>query len=122
MKWKASGGRWSVVFLSALSLIVLFTGSPVFAAAAQDDVVELRYENRKFIPQTLNVPANKAFRIKIVNASKEAIEFESYKTNREKVVGPGETVTVNMPALKPGTYDFYDDFHRDVPEGTIVAK
>ena len=108
--------------LSALSLIVLFTGSPVFAAAAQDDVLELRYENRKFIPQTLNVPANKAFRIKIVNTSKEAIEFESYKTNREKVVGPGETVTVNMPALKPGTYDFYDDFHRDVPEGTIVAK
>ncbi|HKA34219.1 MAG TPA: cupredoxin domain-containing protein [Candidatus Binatia bacterium] len=108
--------------VSALSLVVLFAGSPAFAAAAQDDVVELRYENRKFIPQTLNVPAHKPFKIKIVNASKEAIEFESYKVNREKVVGPGETVTVNIPALKPGSYDFYDDFHRDVPEGTIVAK
>lgn len=110
------------LIMSALSLLVLFAGAPAFAAAAQDDAIELRYENRKFTPQTLNVPANKAFKIKIVNGSKEAIEFESYKTNREKVVGPGETATINMPALKPGTYDFYDDFHRDVPEGKIVAK
>jgi hypothetical protein len=102
--------------------MVLFAGSPAFSAAPQDDVVELRYENRKFIPQSLDVPANRSFRIKIVNGSKEAIEFESFKLNREKVVGPGETVTVAIPALKPGSYDFYDDFHRDVPEGKIVAK
>jgi Cupredoxin-like domain len=108
--------------LIALGLTLLIVSIPALLVAAQDDVFELRYENRKFIPQTLNVPASKAFKIKIVNASKEAIEFESYKTNREKVVGPGETVTVNMPALKPGSYDFYDDFHRDVPEGAIVAK
>ena len=108
--------------LLAVSIILLFTGGRAVAAAPQDDVMELRYENRKFIPQTLNVPANKPFKIKIINASKEAIEFESYKVNREKVVGPGETATVNIPALKPGSYDFYDDFHRDVPEGTIVAK
>ncbi|HEY6197681.1 MAG TPA: cupredoxin domain-containing protein [Candidatus Binatia bacterium] len=108
--------------LLAVSIILLFAGGRAVAAAPQDDVMELRYENRKFIPQTLNVPANKPFKIKIINASKEAIEFESYKVNREKVVGPGETATVNIPALKPGSYDFYDDFHRDVPEGTIVAK
>ena len=35
---------------------------------------------------------------------------------------PGETIIVHLPALSPGTYDFYDDFHQDVPEGTIVAK
>ena len=108
-------------FLIALNLVLVCAGSAAYAASA-DDAVELRYENRNFIPQTLEVPANRAFKIKIVNASKEAIEFESYKVNREKVVGPGETVTVSIPALKPGTYDFYDDFHRDVPEGKIVAK
>jgi cupredoxin-like protein len=105
----------------ALNLLLLFAGGAALAASA-DDVVELRYENRKFIPETLNVPANKAFKIKVVNESKEAIEFESFKINREKVVGPSETVTINIPALKPGSYDFYDDFHRDVPEGKIVAK
>ena len=108
---------WMMVF----GLMLVYAGGAAYAASA-DDTVELRYENRKFTPQTLEVPANRAFKIKIVNASKEAIEFESYKVNREKVVGPGETVTVNIPALKPGSYDFYDDFHRDVPEGKIVAK
>lgn len=102
-------------------LMLMFAGG-LAVAAAGDDVVELRFENRKFIPQTLDVPANRPFKIKIVNTSKEAIEFESFKLNREKVVGPGETVTVNVPGLKAGSYDFYDDFHRDVPEGTIVAK
>lgn len=106
----------------AFNLMLLAAGGLAAAAPADETVVELRYENRKFTPQTLEVPANRAFKIKIVNASKEAIEFESFKVNREKVVGPGETVTVGVPALKAGSYDFYDDFHRDVPEGTIVAK
>jgi hypothetical protein len=105
-----------------LNLMLLAAGDLAMAAPADETIVELRFENRKFIPQTLNVPANRPFKIRVVNASKEAIEFESFKTNRERVVGPGETVVVSMPALKPGSYDFYDDFHRDVPEGTIVAK
>ena len=92
------------------------------AGAPADEAVELRFENRRFTPQTLTVPANRPFKIKIVNASQEAIEFESFKLNREKVAGPGETVIVAIPALRPGSYDFYDDFHADVPQGTIVTK
>jgi hypothetical protein len=102
--------------------LMLLTTVARAAGAPAEDAIELRFENRKFIPQTLNVPANRPFRIRIVNAGKEAIEFESFKINREKVIGPGETVTIKVPALKAGSYDFYDDFHRDVPEGTIVAK
>lgn len=108
--------------LVALNLVLLLFAGGIAVAATADDVVELRFENRKFIPETLNVPANRSFKIKVVNTSKEAIEFESFKINREKVIGPGETVTISIPALKPGSYDFYDDFHRDVPEGKIVAK
>jgi hypothetical protein len=29
---------------------------------------------------------------------------------------------VRLPALRAGSYDFFDDFHPDVPEGTIVAE
>ena len=105
-----------------LSLTLLAAGGLAFAASADDTVVELRFENRKFTPQTITVPANQPFRIKVTNASKEAIEFESFKLNREKVVGPGETIVVFLPALSPGSYDFYDDFHQDVPEGVIIAK
>ena len=109
-------------YLIVVFSLTLFATTARAAGAPADDAVELRFENRRFTPQTLTVPANRPFKIKIVNASKEVIEFESFKINREKVIGPGETATINGPALKPGSYDFYDDFHRDVPEGSIVAK
>jgi hypothetical protein len=105
-----------------ITLLFLFAIALARRAQADDAVVELRFENRRFIPQTITVPANQPFKIKITNSSKEAIEFESFKLNREKVVGPGESVIVVLPALRPGSYDFYDDFHQDVPEGTITAK
>ena len=93
----------------------------VSGALAQDQQ-EIRFESHKFSPQTLNVPSGHKLTIKVVNASKETIEFESFKLNREKVVTPGETIIVHLPELTAGAYDFYDDFHQDVPEGSIVAK
>ena len=104
------------------SLIVLMMLVFPAGARADDTVIELRFENRRFTPQTITVPANQALTIRVTNASTEPIEFESFKLNREKVVGPGETITVRIPALRPGSYDFYDDFHQDVPAGSIVAK
>jgi len=109
-------------FIKVCGLIVVLTCAFAPRVRADDLVVELRFENRRFFPQTITVPAHQPFRIKVLNASKEAIEFESFKLNREKVVGPGETTTIFIPALKPGRYDFYDDFHHDVPEGAIVVK
>jgi plastocyanin len=91
------------------------------SAFAQDDH-EIRFENHKFTPQTLSVPSGQKLTIKVVNASNETIEFESFKLNREKVVTPGQTITVHLPELSAGAYDFYDDFHQDVPQGSIVAK
>jgi 5,10-methenyltetrahydromethanopterin hydrogenase len=57
-----------------------------------------------------------------VNSSRETIEFESFSLNREEAVEPGESIMVRLPALRPGKYDFFDDFHQDVPEGAIIAN
>ena len=103
-------------------LIVLVTVLFPAGARCDDTVIELRFENRRFTPQTITVPANQSLTLRITNMSKEPIEFESFKLNREKVVGPGETVIVRLPALRPGNYDFYDDFHQDVPAGSLIAK
>ena len=108
--------------LSVPTLIGLTVMTLAGGVRAADSVVELRFENHRFVPQTITVPANRAFRVKVINASKETIEFESFKLNRERVLGPGETIIVNVPALNPGSYDFYDDFHDDVPEGAIIVK
>jgi hypothetical protein len=84
--------------------------------------LEIRFENHKFSPNALIVPADKPLQITVLNLSRERIEFESFKLNREKVVEPGGSVILKLPALRAGSYDFFDDFHSDVPEGAIIAK
>ena len=114
-------------FVSAALVFAVFFLAAVFvlgaaAAYAENSVVEVRFENHHFSPASLQVPAGQALKIKVVNASSETIEFESFRLNREKAIQPGEAIAVRLPALSPGSYDFYDDFHQDVPQGSIVAK
>lgn len=106
----------------AIAAAALALASLVRTAAAAGTATVLRYENRHFAPASLSVPAGHAMTLKVVNASNEPIEFESFKLNREVAMTPGETITVHLPALSPGSYDFYDDFHQDVPQGSIVAR
>jgi len=114
----------STLFKSVIAALFVISaaGWGGAAAAAQDSVSEIRFDNGHFTPETFTVPAGQPLTIKVVNSSKETIEFESFKLNREKAVEPGETITVRIPALSPGSYDFYDDFHQDVPQGSIIAK
>jgi len=106
------------------TLALLLVAALAFPAAvhAEGDAVQLRFENHRFAPQMLTVAAGQPFTIKVINAANETIEFESFKLNRERAIAPGEAITVHLPALSSGSYDFYDDFHQDVPEGAIVAK
>lgn len=110
--------------LKALLIALAISTAASLAAVAHADngAVQLRFDNNSFAPRNLTVPAGKALTIKVLNASTQTIEFESFKLNREKVIQPGETIVVHVPALSPGTYDFYDDFHQTVPQGSIDAK
>lgn len=91
-------------------------------AQATDTTTAIRFHDHRFEPQKLAVPAGQPLTLKVTNASNETIEFESFKLNREKALSPGETISVRLPALHAGSYDFYDDFHQDVPEGAIIAQ
>src|SRR6185437_257355 len=102
------------VLTVAATVSVLALCIPSFASGT--DASEIRFENHQFAPQMLSVRAGQPLTIKVVNASNETIEFESFKLNREKAISPGESITVGLPALSAGNYDFYDDFHQDVPE------
>jgi hypothetical protein len=94
--------------------------SPVFADDA--GMPQLRFEHGTFAPGQLAVQANKPFKVRVTNASDAAIEFESFELHRERVVPPGESITVHMPSLAPGSYQFFDDFHHQVPSGMIVSQ
>jgi len=105
-------------FLGALTALV-FLG-PSFA----DDLItpQLRFDHGAFQPTRLMVRANKPFKMKVTNGSDSAIEFESFELHRERMVAPGETIVVHMPSLAPGSYQFFDDFHHEVPKGIILSQ
>src|SRR5262245_19322672 len=91
-------------------------------SALAEDTVELRAAGGTFDPPQLVVPAGTPFKIKVTNGEKTPVEFESFELHRERVIQPGESVTVNMPALAAGSYKFFDDFNDKTPQGEIVAK
>lgn len=109
------------VTVIALALGVIGVPASTTTSRADDVVVELQVKDGHFQPADLIVKANTPFKIRITNADKSSIEFESFSLNREREVAPGQTVTVYLPALAPGTYEFFDDFHRS-NKGTITAK
>ena len=110
----------SISPLATLGAAILVSCLAPPARAA--DPLEIHFANHRFTPLSLTVPTGQPLIIKVINASNETIEFESFKLNRENAISPGESITVRLPALSAGNYDFYDDFHQDVPEGSIVAK
>lgn len=93
-------------------------------ARAAEDIPSFRLEcnNGVFKPQKLLVPAGKKFRIDIFNTGTEAIEFESLQLRKEKALNPGGNSFVVVYPLDAGEYKFFDDFHIQIGQGSIVAK
>ena len=68
------------------------------------------------------IAALRGRRTSALNAGDSAVEFEAFELHRERVVQPGQTITVNIPRLAPGTYQFVDDFSHGATSGEIVAR
>jgi high-affinity iron transporter len=98
--------------------VMLITAPP---ARAQDPPT-LTFHNHRFEPSRIEVPAKVKFRLQVKNSDDTADEFESVDLNREKLVAPGQTITVFLGPLEPGEYKFFGDFHQDTAQGVLVAK
>jgi plastocyanin len=108
------------LIVSAVALTVAVASIPL--AHADDALPQLTFVNGHFEPASFNVAAGKPIKLTVTNNGASAIEFESFELNRERVVQPGQTITVNLPKLDAGQYHFFDDFHHEVPQGTITAQ
>lgn len=86
---------------------------PVYVLVAKDG---------RFTPSSLNVAAGTRLKITVRNEGRDAIEFESAPLRKEKVLAPGAESFVVIAPLKPGTYDFFDEFHPDTGRGRIIVK
>ena len=114
--------RLSLIRFIPLGVALLISRVPLTSAPIPSPTLEIHFKDHRFTPQKLAAPAGVPLVVKVVNESAERIEFESFKLNREKVVEAGQTLVLHLPALKPGAFDFFDDFHSDVPEGEILAR
>ena len=103
--------------LARLALLLL-----AFPVAAQaDQLVTLVIQNHTFSPSTFEVPAGERFRIQLTSHDESVDEIESYDMKFEKIIVPGNTITVFAGPLHPGTYTFFDDYHPDQAKGTVTA-
>ncbi|NWC93323.1 MULTISPECIES: cupredoxin domain-containing protein [unclassified Pseudomonas] len=103
--------------LARLALLLL-----AFPVAAQaDHLVTLVIQNHTFSPSHFEVPAGERFRIQLTSHDESVDEFESYDMKFEKIIVPGNTITVFAGPLHPGTYTFFDDYHPDQAKGTVTA-
>lgn len=107
----------------ALRLLGLLAGLILAPAYGQElPSFHLSIKAGRFYPETIEVPANTKFRLRIKNEGPGPEEFESIELRKEKVLAPGVSSFLIIQPLKPGTYKFFGDFHPDTAQGRFVAK
>jgi hypothetical protein len=105
------------VLAAPLALALGAAASPAFA-----DTIELKLQNHAFTPSSFKVKAGVAFSIKVKNLDDTPAEFESHTLKVEKVIAGQSEATVRVKALKPGAYEFFDEFNQAVARGTVIAE
>jgi hypothetical protein len=95
--------------IAALCAIGALPLSPSMAQQAAE--VQVTYSNGQFQPSELRAPADKPIALRVKNLDGKAMEFESKTLRVEKVVAANSEGIINVRALKPGRYEFYDDFN-----------
>lgn len=117
MKYRGTVRTTILVSAAALALC----GAPL-AHAQQATVVRVALKDHRFIPAELTAPANKPVVVVVTNQDSTPAEFESKTLRVEKVVAGGGKINVQIRALAPGRYRFFDDYHEDTTEGFLVIQ
>ena len=117
----ARTGVWPV---RACLAIALFGAAPLaseHANAQQSASVAISVKDHRFQPNQISAPANRPISIKVKNLDAAPMEFESVSLRVEKVIAPGSEGVVNVRALAPGRYEFFDDFHQET-RGVLMVE
>jgi hypothetical protein len=96
--------------LAAACAIALVQLPPTRAEQAAE--VQLTYSNGAFRPSEVRAPADKPVVFRVKNLDAKPMEFESKSLRVEKVVAAKGEGVINVRPLKPGHYEFFDDFNQ----------
>ena len=90
-------------------------------SAEESAAIAISVKGHQFDPAELHAPANKPLAIQVKNLDGTPMEFESKALKVEKVISAGGEGVVNVRALAPGRYEFFDDFHQQT-RGFLVVQ
>ena len=122
-KYSDMSGGSSMIFARFLVLVGVTVCIAGPAAWAEDVATfKLTLKDHAFVPAEVKVAAGKPFKLMLHNSDSTPAEFESKTLKFEKVVAGSGEVTVNVRALKPGRYQFYDEYHEDQAVGYVIAN
>lgn len=111
--------------IRAYLAIALFGAAAVFssehAKAQQSASVAISVKDHRFQPSQISAPANRPISMRVKNLGATPMEFESVSLRVEKVIASGSEGVVNVRALAPGRYEFFDDFHQET-RGVLVVE
>jgi len=109
--------RFLAIAVAALAAAVC-AGS---LSAEESAAIAISVQGHQFDPAELHAPANKPLAIRVKNLDSGPMEFESKALRVEKVITAGGEGVVNVRALAPGRYEFFDDFHQQT-RGFLVVQ
>lgn len=113
----------AVLFYLSLAAALWFgLGWATDSRAQELPTFEVTARDGKLFPVRLQVPAGTRVKLVVRNEGKSPIEFENLAMRVEKVLAPGATSFVVLPKLKPGEYEFIDEFHMDSGKMWVIAK
>jgi hypothetical protein len=102
-------------------ILALFCLSGAAALAQDAAILQLSIQKHRFEPSEIRAPANRPITLKIKNLDPTPIEFESVALRVEKVIKGNTEAVVNLRPLKPGRYNFFDEFNPQA-KGVLVVE
>jgi plastocyanin len=115
-----SAWRMRTIGLGALLASVLALAA--HNVRAEDAVsISLTIKGHQFDPAETHAPAGKQIVFHVKNLNDIVSEFESSDLHFEKIVPSGSEAVVYVRPLKPGRYNYYDDFHH-ATQGYLVVQ
>jgi hypothetical protein len=108
--------------VTVAALAALLSVAPRLVAATDNPAFSLTLKDHHFAPAELAIPANTRVRLVVRNLDPTPAEFESDDFKAEKVVPAGSEISLNVGPLKPGSYEFHDEYHEDESKSRLIVK
>jgi plastocyanin len=111
------------MFLRIGLILTAFSSTMLLAGPAySEETFVIVIKDHRMNPEQLQVPAGQKVKLTVDNQDPTPEEFESHSLNREKIIPGNSTATIFIGPLKPGTYEFFGDFHQDTAQGKIIVR